>query len=243
MWAKVSFYTLLFFLILILSIQTSPQNNIQALTKDLNFEQYTTDQGLSAPIVRNIIQDSKGYLWFATYSGLDRYDGVEFKSYKHIPDDTLSITNGFVQTLLEDKACNLWLGTTQGLDKFNTYTETFEHYKPYNHVQAFDWKKNNIFSIQEDQDGSLWIGTGDGLNKFDPVTKKFIHYRNDPFNQSSLRHNSVYALLIDKAGVLWVGTGNGLENLTEKLNHLFIFRMIRFTEKVITKIGLEIKTG
>ena len=93
-----------------------------------------------------------------TYSGLDRYDGATFKSYRNIPGDTLSITNAFVQCLLEDKTGNLWIGTTNGLDKFDRSTETFTHFKPFNKVRTSDWNKNNILSIEEDREGFLWIG-------------------------------------------------------------------------------------
>lgn len=187
-----------------------PQYHLHSQTAKILFEHYTTDQGLSASIVRSIIQDKTSYLWFGTYSGLDRYDGAVFKSYKNIPGDTLSITNGFVQCLLEDKAGNLWIGTTNGLDKLERSTETFNHYKPYDKSSANEWN-NNIFSIQEDLNGVLWLGTGDGLNKFDPITEKFTHFKHDTLNRSSLNHNVIYAILLDKRGALWVGTGNGLD--------------------------------
>ncbi len=191
--------------------------------RNILFEHLSTDDGLSAPIVRCIIQDKIGYLWFGTYSGLDRYDGVSLKSYKNIPGDTLSITNGFVQCLLEDKIGNLWIGTTQGLDKFDRAAETFKHYTLHNEADVNQWN-NNIFSICEDRFGYLWIGTGDGLNKFDPTTEKFTHYYNDRSNKNSLTNNVVNSILEDKKGVLWIGTGNGLDKYdrdTDTFTHLW----------------------
>jgi signal transduction histidine kinase/ligand-binding sensor domain-containing protein/DNA-binding response OmpR family regulator len=196
----------------ILSIRVT----IYSQVNDLVFEHYSTDDELSAPIVRSIIQDKKGYLWFATYSGLDRYDGAGFKSYKHIPGDSSSITNGFLQCILEDKSGHLWIGTTNGLEEFNPTTETFKHYKPFRQITAFEWNKNNVHSIIEDKDGYIWLGTGDGLNKFDPLTGIFSHYRHNVSDKRSLRHNSVFALLEDKKGRIWIGTGNGLDRFDKK---------------------------
>ena len=198
--------------LLILSIRVT----IYSQVNDLVFEHYSTDDGLSAPIVRSIIQDKKGYLWFATYSGLDRYDGVGFRSYKHIPGDSSSITNGFLQCILEDKSGHFWIGTTNGLEEFNPATETFKHYKPFKQISAFEWNKNNVLSIIEDKDGYIWIGTGDGLNKFDPLTGIFTHYRHNVSDTRSLRHNSVFALLEDKRGRIWIGTGNGLDRFDKE---------------------------
>ena len=174
------------------------------------FKRYDTDSGLSASIVRCVIQDKTGYLWFGTYSGLDRYDGSKFKSYKNIPGDSLSITNGFVQCLIEDKNGNLWIGTSNGLDKFDHSTETFSHFYPFEKVGVNEWN-NNIFSIQEDQNGLLWIGTGDGLCLFDPSTEKFTHFIHDRLDSTSISHNVILSILLDRSGCLWIGTGNGLD--------------------------------
>ena len=128
-----------------------PQVHLIAQNKELIFEHYSIDDGASASIAKTIFQDKTGYLWFGTYSGLDRYDGVNFKSYKNIPGDTLSITNGFVQCILEDNEKNIWIGTTNGLDKFNRLKETFIHFK---FSSIFnDENINNITSIKEDIDG------------------------------------------------------------------------------------------
>lgn len=220
---QVRFFIFLLFLILFLSQQTSSQTHIHSQKQELIFEHYTTDQGLSASIVRCMIQDKIGYLWFGTYSGLDRYDGISFKSYKNIPGDTLSITNAFVQCLLEDKKGNLWIGTTNGLDKLDRGTEKFIHYKPFNDTAANEWN-NNVFSICEDQFGYLWIGTGDGLNRFDPSSGQFTYFRNDNSNRNSLKNNVINVLMEDKSGTLWIGTGNGLDKYdrdTESFIHFW----------------------
>ena len=194
--------------------------NLYSQENDIVFEHYSIEQGMSASIVRCMIQDKIGYLWFGTYSGLDRYDGISFKSYKNIPGDTSSLINAFVQCLLEDKDGNLWIGTTNGLEKFNRSTETFTHFKIFDEEKINEWN-NNIFSICEDRYGYLWLGTGDGLNKFDPATGNFTHFRNDGTDNTSLVNNVINVILEDSRGDLWIGTANGLDKYNHK-NGAFI---------------------
>ncbi len=186
------------------------QFSLHSQANDIVFEHYSINDGLSASIVRCMIQDKIGYMWFGTYSGLDRYDGISFRSYKNIPGDTSSLINAFVQCLLEDKAGNLWIGTTNGLEKFDPSIEKFTHFNLFDEDEANEWN-NNIFSICEDQYGYLWLGTGDGLNKFDPATGNFTHFRNDRANINSLVNNVINVILEDSRGDLWIGTGNGLD--------------------------------
>jgi signal transduction histidine kinase/ligand-binding sensor domain-containing protein/DNA-binding NarL/FixJ family response regulator len=177
----------------------------------IHFEHYTVESGLSNTIISSILQDKLGYLWFGTYSGLERYDGIKFKSYKHSPEDTSSITNGFVQCLLEDSRGNLWIGTTNGLDKMDRVTNEFKHYFPYKNISPLEWNKNNILSLSEDDEGFIWLGTGDGLNRLNPTKETFTQFRHNPADTNSLRHNVIFAILKDRNGELWIGTGNGLD--------------------------------
>lgn len=189
-----------------------------AQDRELIFEHYTIDNGASASIAKTIFQDKIGYLWFGTHSGLDRYDGVNFKSYKNIPGDTLSIANGFVQCIWEDKEENLWIGTTNGLDKFIRSSEIFLHLN-FNSISD-DININNITSIQGDKDGTLWLGTEAGLIQFDPSKNYLKHYYQNNLNSNSLIHNQISAIYFDNSNNLWIGTNGGLDKF-EKDNESF----------------------
>jgi signal transduction histidine kinase/ligand-binding sensor domain-containing protein/DNA-binding NarL/FixJ family response regulator len=218
-----SFYILLFILfiqsfslrwrVLLLLLLSYPllfsHSNLFAQTEQLIFEHYSTGDGVSGSIVNTIIQDKTGYLWFGTNNGLDRFDGIEFKSYKHIHGDTISISNGFVKCLLEDRNGNLWVGTTNGFDKFYYETESFTHYKIFS--DRYNRNSNYITSIVEDRDGFLWLGTYDGLHRFDPSKETFTHFRRDSLDTATLVHDQVFAILIDSRDVLWIGTRGGLD--------------------------------
>jgi signal transduction histidine kinase/ligand-binding sensor domain-containing protein/DNA-binding response OmpR family regulator len=204
-------------ILLILYLLSLPSTISYSQVENIIFEHYNTDNGLSASIVRSIIQDRTGYLWFGTYSGLDRYDGISFKSYRNIPGDTTSLTNAFVQCLLEDKSGNMWVGTTNGLNKLDHLTGKFVHFKPVADSSVNEWS-NNILAMCEDRYGYLWLGTGDGLTKFNPADDKFTHFRHIHSDTSSLQNNVINDILEDKNGTLWIGTASGLDKYNRETN-------------------------
>src|SRR2546423_15500876 len=72
------------------------------------------DQGLSNNSVRCIYQDKKGFMWFGTYDGLNRYYGYEFKIFRNSFKNNQSLINNWINAIGEDTKGNLWIGTRQG---------------------------------------------------------------------------------------------------------------------------------
>jgi len=192
---------------------------INAQDTDLNFEHILSDKGLSQNTIHCILQDSKGFLWFATEDGLDRYDGYKFTTYKNNPQDKSTISDNFIWTMYEDKTGTLWVGTNSGgLSKFNRKTEKFTNYK-YDPSNPYSLSNNNVRAIFEDSQGVLWIGTeGGGLNEFDRKDDKFFHFNNIPGDSNSLSNNVVLSIFEDNNHTLWVGGDGGLNkyNRAEK---------------------------
>ena len=96
---------------------------------DLIFEHLTIEDGLSQSSVKTIIQDSKGFMWFGTNDGLNRYDGYRFKVFRNDIYDSLSISNNEINSISEDSDGYLWIATANGLNRYDRFTETFKHYK------------------------------------------------------------------------------------------------------------------
>jgi streptogramin lyase len=92
------------------------------------FEQITTNQGLSQNHIGSILMDKKGFIWFGSEDGLNRFDGYAFKHYKHQKTDSTSINDSYILDILEDKAGNLWIATTSGLNRFDGKKDRFERY-------------------------------------------------------------------------------------------------------------------
>jgi ligand-binding sensor domain-containing protein len=90
---------------------------------NLRFTHLTTNDGLSQGYVADILQDRRGFMWFATRDGLNRYDGYDFVVYKHDPNDPGSLNSNFLQDLLEDDEGYLWVATNTGVSRFDPATE------------------------------------------------------------------------------------------------------------------------
>ncbi len=174
------------------------------------FEHISLAQGLSQSSVYAILQDHKGFLWFGTEDGLNKYDGYTFKTYRHNPSNQSSLSANFAQALYEDRDGTLWIGIENGgLNKFDRRTETFTAYRNIpNDPQSLS--HNSVRAICESKTGLLWVGTANGLNAFDRQTGKCVVYDNDPKNNQSLSNNNVRAIFEDKNGIVWIGTAGGL---------------------------------
>src|SRR5262245_62012675 len=99
------------FVVVCCSLRLSAQTPIK-------FSHLSTDQGLSHNDVKTILQDSKGFMWFGTANGLNKFDGYTFTVYKHDKIDSTSILNNTVSVLREDAAGNLWIvANAPGLSK------------------------------------------------------------------------------------------------------------------------------
>lgn len=192
-------------------ILTLGQSKSFAQLENVVFEHYSTDKGMYEKNITSVIQDKTGFLWFGTWSGIEKYDGYNFTVYNNNPDDTNSINKAFVNTLYKDSEENIWIGAWwQELDKFNYTTNIFTHYKLRPHDQDIK-QDQQILAICEDGK-ILWIGTRNGLYKFDKNTGKFIRV---PISEN-INSNIVNAIYKDNGGTFWFGTSNGLYKLNKK---------------------------
>lgn len=93
----------------------------------VRFTHYTADDGLSQNRVMSILQDKKGYMWFATWDGLNRFDGRHFKIYKGLAGDPNGLTNNRLNTMQEDSFGFLWILTNDfQIYRFNPENERFQ---------------------------------------------------------------------------------------------------------------------
>src|SRR5260370_7772831 len=96
--------------------------------KDIRFARISGSQGLSQVRVSDMVQDDQGFIWFGTWNGLNRYDGYNFKVFKHDPERQQSLSGVFIYSLFKDRAGTIWVGTDQSLDRFYPRMEKFGHY-------------------------------------------------------------------------------------------------------------------
>jgi len=183
---------------------------------DIRFDRISIAEGLSQSTVDCILQDRKGFVWFGTEDGLNRFDGYSFTVFRHDPQDANSLSNNYVRCLLEDQSGALWIGTWGGgLDRLDPETGEFTHYK-HNPVDRHSLSHDNILCLYTDLSGQIWIGTGGGgLDLYDRENDRFVHLQHAPHDEGTLSDNAVSAVLEDQWGELWVGTTQGgLNRLT-----------------------------
>jgi len=201
-----------------------PSNSgiFQSLTSTVRFERMTVEDGLSQNAVLTILQDQKGFMWFGTEDGLNKFDGYNFSVFKHDPEDPTTIIDNLISKLFEDQNGDLWIGTRSGLDRYDRSTGNFTHYQN-DPGDPNSLSGTWVVTIHEDREGFLWIGTDDGgLNQFNLETGTFTHYLHDPEDPTSLSNNSVRVIFEDQKGNLWIGTRDGLnrfDHTTETFVH------------------------
>lgn len=188
----------------------------------LKFGHIDTRSGLSQSNVLCQMEDSRGFMWFGTRDGLNRYDGYKFIIYRNDRRNDRSISDNFITDMVEDRDGNIWVATWGGgLNEFIREKEQFVHYKlqPENPGGI---SSNFISSIVMDQRGNIWLGTLDkGVDYFDRKQNRFIHYprRNDP----SAIQGEVKDLLMDSDHQLWVATLHGglylFDSVAKKFAH------------------------
>ncbi len=99
-------------LILVLIVLTA---SISWQKSNISCQYLSISDGLSQNSVFSIFQDSKGFVWFGTEDGLNRYDGVDFQIFRYNPDDKFSLTPGTITDIIEFEN-HLWIATEFGLD-------------------------------------------------------------------------------------------------------------------------------
>ena len=92
------------------------------------FKHLSEEDGLPHAGVNCIIQDSKGFMWFGTQDGLNRYNGYDFKVYEHIPDNENSLSENYIYSICERSSGDIWIGTNGGgINIFDRGKDQFKH--------------------------------------------------------------------------------------------------------------------
>ena len=192
---------MIFFLMLFISFQAMPSKYGK-----IKFKHLTMEDGLSQASVFCAIQCTKGFLWFGTEDGLNKYDGKTMKIYKPELNNPTSINNNYIIALYEDKHGYIWVGTNGGgLNRFDPKMETLKHFMT-NPKDPYSISYNRVTAICEDHKGYLWIATRDGLNLFDRKSGEFTKFKHDAENPHSICGNTIRDLSVGENGNLWIAT-------------------------------------
>lgn len=179
------------------------------------FEHLTMAHGLSQSTVYCSLQDSRGFMWFGTEDGLNRYDGVRFKVFRKEEGNPASLGGNWISSLVEDHNQNLWIGTMAGgINRLDRATERIRRFIP----TAPSGGGNpalDVTTMGLDAEGNLWIGTyGRGLlmapkDQLGRPQPSFRHFEPALGKPGGLPGINVHAIFKDSKGDLWIGLQDG----------------------------------
>ena len=96
--------------------------------RQINFSYISINDGLSQSTVFSIAQDKLGNMWFATYDGVNKYDGYAFTVYQHDENDPNSIANDIARIVMTDSKRRVWIGTRDGLSYYDENKDKFQNF-------------------------------------------------------------------------------------------------------------------
>jgi len=164
-----------------------------------SFIHISIDEGLSQSTVFSIVQDDKNSMWFATYDGLNKYNGYRFTVYRHDPQVQNSIASDIIRTLFVDSENRLWIGTRSGLSLYDSTKEAFVNYPKDNSTKVY-----RIQAISEFDKNLLLLATSEELVLFDVEKEELIPVpglENNNFVANDFLHSN---------GFIWIALKDGL---------------------------------
>lgn len=188
------------------------------LVAQSDFEYLNTQHGLSQNDINFIHQDSKGFMWFGTVDGLNRYDGLSMKVYQYTTPMTHSIGSNLPYCMVEDKLGNFWIGTSDdGIWYFDHDQEEF-HQFPYEINGRNVFTDKQVIALYLDSNEKLWVATARGLTivdleaykkrEYKALNHKTYHTKQTKGIPESI--NNIYFIEEDSYGQIWIGSAKGL---------------------------------
>lgn len=177
-----------------------------AAPKEKQFERIDMTSGLTNNTALCLLEDYDGYIWIGTRDGLNRYNGQNVETFKHIYGDSTSLINNQVNCLWQSNDREIWVGTANGLSKYEVQTRQFKSY--IFQVDSVEFSTNHVRSIFEVEEGKFWIGTTHGLFQFDAKSES---YKLLPVEEElSAEANRIRKIFRDSRRQIWIGTNAGL---------------------------------
>ena len=183
------------------------------------FEHIDTRQGLSQNNVLCMFCDSKGFLWFGTMDGLNRYDGYNFKVFKSVEGQENTLTHNRISKIWEDSLNYIWVETYEGYyHYYNPEDESFTTFP--NYLKSLEEKNSILNSFYQSSNDEIWLGSSNSgayFLKYDPEMRIYKSKQYLSRGVSSISNNSVNSIIKDQDENIWIGTNRGL-NFIQKEN-------------------------
>jgi len=198
----------------------------------INFDHYSLNEGLSNGYVNNIFQDSWGFVWVGTENGLNRFDGLKFKTYYYDQKDSASLSGPDANYITEDTSGRIWVMTNRNFCWYNRNTDSFVRKQLKVRGQVI--KKLSINACLIDRNGFLWIGSANGIFRIkiynnpdlDNAIVEAEEYRLEEEDVEEVYRNVYPSFVEDNDGKLWiVSYSNKLFYFNSILNKIVSYRI------------------
>lgn len=190
------------------------------------FERINMASGIAHNTTLCLLEDHDGYIWIGTRDGLNRYDGVNFETYKHRFGDSTCIVSDRINCLIQskNKGKGIWIGTIDGLSYYDKHSKQFKSYRF--SPKGVQLNTNTIRTVFEANENELLIGTSHGLIIFDPHQETYSHLL--IAQETASKANGIRIIFQDSKRNIWIGTDDGL---------------YRFVQNKFIKIQLNTETA
>lgn len=166
------------------------------------FNHLDSRKGLSNNQVNSIYKDERGFVWFGTISGLNRYDGYNVKVFRHKSGDSTSISDDYVNRIVPGPDHTLWMLSPNGWNIFNPRTEKFTPH-PQRYIKSLGIDDEGFSDIVKDKASNFWfVYPRKGLYKYNAVSKRTSLFT--ATSKPSLFSANVSRIAVDGAGFVWV---------------------------------------
>lgn len=177
------------------------------------FSHLTVDDGLSQSSVYAITQDRRGFMWFGTRNGLNRYDSRKVTVYHAHSATKNSLASNTINSLLLDKKGQLLVGSSKGLAIYRPETDDFQRISPSGHPKSKQ-PDSTINYLFQDHSQQIWVGTQSGLYRLQTQNHQSANQLTDILQyQPGIPNPHVRTLYEDRDQNLWVGTASGITRL------------------------------
>ncbi len=179
---------------------------LMAQSPPLRFTHFTVKEGLPQSYGNCLFQDRQGFIWIGTNSGVCRYDGFGFTSFRNNMGDSTSLSSSQINALNEDEKGNIWVGTRNGVNLMNPYTGKSRRVSlPRANAATADYVVYRK-GIYRDSQHRIWVCTNKGMFYYQPSTKTLQPYTLT-FPDSTLAPKQVWQIYQDTEGWYWASSG------------------------------------
>ncbi|RFS26676.1 histidine kinase [Chitinophaga silvatica] len=208
-----------YFICTIMILMLFERNSAQSIY----FRHYEVENGLSNNSVITSLQDKKGFMWFGTPDGLNRFDGYNFRIFRINEDSSNTMSNNPIYHIYEDVNGTLWVGTLKGLFYLDNNDGTFKRLPK--------TKGQLVRVIHADDHNNIWFVEGTILHKYNTESQQISSYYKPTLQNITTLYKST-------DGTLWLGCADGILAKYNADNNNFTF----YSSPIVARIANTIET-